>query len=179
MGAHWTPSPYADIEAALTALRTHTIYKWLKSRLPEVLKRAPPGSELEFVYVIAWHIAAAFEDRARPSVRPNWQVRADKARRVTCTAITRVLRALEQPASGLNRDQLSMLRRLLAELHRDLSAPRPKGMAAYPALEGLAYDLYRRFSIDGTNIIMAVAGAVELNCDERTARRYVSQARNS
>lgn len=179
MGTNWTPSPYADIRAALTALRTHTIYKWLESRLPDVLKRAPPGLEFDFVHVVAWHIAAAFEDRARPLARPTWRVRADKARRVTRTAITRVLRAVEQPASGLNRHQLSMLRQLLAELHRDLSAPRPKGKAAYPALEGLAYDLYRRFGIADTNIVTAVACAVELNCDERTAQRYVNQAKNS
>jgi hypothetical protein len=179
MGMEMRANPYSSAEAARRDLRVHPIYRWLAQNLSDVLRHVPendPCAEIEFVSMLARSLAFGHIEASIPRNKD----REDKRRKGARAAIARIERDIAQGTVWLAQNQLDMLEQLLNEAKATLGERRRKP-PKYPSLFGLARDL-RGLKLAKTatlEAIMAVATANDLQCDERTARRYIQEARKA
>ncbi len=175
---------FKNASAAQTALELHPIYRWLRRELPTVLKAAPGdqiGSEFRLVMLLLllryMSIAMASQENGR-----NSKARMDKRRTGAWDAIGRVEAFIVDNTITLADDKIEMLGSLLAEAKTELMRPIPKA-AKVPALQGLAYALYRQLNIADAQLLLSIATCLRVKCganiqlDKRTAERYVAKAR--
>jgi hypothetical protein len=169
------PSKFPNITAAEKALRGHRVYRWLKEYVPLAVNIATdktPFSQFRRTRTVVEHIVFA-------SALPLAPTRTDRRR----TSLHKLLERLE---GGLNDGTLRLrnmaredtLEELLAEAKELLARRQPKSVG-YPWLKQLARELCEQTGGADPKLLLQVAAVCELDCDERTAQRYVAEAKKA
>jgi hypothetical protein len=169
-------NPYADIAAAQEALRNHAVYRWLDNNLRHAVDTA--GDETPFVLFRRVRTVVESVPRIGPPPKP---ARMDKYRKTVANAVERLQESIDSGVLWFpNPAREEMLEQLLAEAKQILrGTQRRPASVKYPSLEWLAHDLYEQTGAADWRLLLEVAAVRNLDCDERTAQRYVEKARRA
>jgi hypothetical protein len=166
---------FPDLRAAEKSLRKHPVYRWLTMCVPSAVDTT--GDETAFVQfrrarIVVEHIALA-------ALPPDRSDRPDKRRKSLRAAIERIEESIGNGTLYLpNPVREEMLTQLLAEAKLRLAAKRPKSVG-YPWLKSLAEALQEQTRRAIAEVLIEVATSLGLDCDRRTADRYVKEAQQA
>jgi hypothetical protein len=165
------PSTFSAVADAENALHQHPVYQWLTKNVPSAI--ADDGDlffeRLRRLQTIVHNLPRAGSlTRGRP----------DKQRGPLLKAIARMERGLADGTLRLaNMAQEEMFKHLLSVARTPLrGAQRKPKPHAYPMLWRLAQELCEQIGKVDVSILLEVSTALGIGCDERTARRYATDA---
>lgn len=173
LGAMESPKRFSSATMARQALHAHPIHQWMNRHMPRVLQlaRADEGlGDIKLVQLLLRHLVIAWSS-------PDFSAapRTDKRRAAAYRAIERVERQMDEGVIALDQCKDEALRELLAQAKHDLASAHQKP-PKHPALRGLAFGLHRHFRIADATLLTEIASAAGIECDIRTAQRYVKEA---
>jgi hypothetical protein len=156
-------------------LHEHAFYRQLQLELPCIMSLAPKNNNLacrNFLVDLFQHYVMA------TGAEPN-KDRKDKRRIALRKDIDGLVRRLwNAPWLALDRQQILILE--LQEASKELKKPLPrqKRSVGYPELERFAQRFFGRHKITrDANLLLEFARWTGIECDERTAQRYLEDAK--
>jgi hypothetical protein len=135
--------------------------------------RHDPIVEIQFVQDLAMNIAFLVAERKQQ--KKSERDKARKARKKLRIDIERVTVRLFTGVVRLTPDRLDKLLQLLEAAKHELSIPRRKTIA----LQSFTRTFLLERGLLKAEIILEVSAFVGLPCDERSAQRYIEQAKNA
>ncbi len=174
LGALEPSRMFSSASDARDAMHSHPIYQWMRQYMPKVLATVPQDNHLGDVRLV--QLLLRYITLAHTPI--SSAVRTDKRRGAAYQAIERVERHLDNGVILLEQLKDETLRNLLAQAKHELASPRPKP-PKQAALLGLAHALKRHFGLAEASLLMDIASATGIDCDPRTAQRYVKEARKT
>lgn len=164
---------FPDVSAAEKAIADHAVYRWLKKTIPRAVD--PGGDSSPFVRLRRLHILV----HSLPSIgaRDAKPIRVSPLRETAIRAAQRLQQSIIDGVLHFpNAGHEEVFEELLEETIQILQqrAPRRRSKSVkYPALQALAHELYEKTGAVDVQLLIEIAGACNLNCDERTVRRYL------
>jgi hypothetical protein len=171
-------SQFANLAAAKEALRNNSVYRWLAEHVPRAVDTK--GDKTPFVQfrrarIVVEHMALGLTPASPVSVR------SDKRRIPLLSAIERIEHSLNDGTLSLsNMVKEEVFEKLLAEAKRSLQGrQRQPKSHGYPWIRQLAHQLSEEIGTVDWKLLLDVAAVLNPDCDERTVRRYVEEARQA
>jgi hypothetical protein len=167
-------SRFPDFEFARKTLSSDPIFCWLRKNVP--LAVSTTGDATPFVQIRRVRaVAASF---VLSSGVPREPIREDKQRKVDANAAERLLKSLDSGVLQLeNLAREELLEELLEEAIDMLRSQRKSRVHKFPGIRSLASELCQQTGYCDPRLLLEVAAALSLDCDERTAQNYAKEAK--
>ena len=168
-------SRFADLPQAREALGKNSIYRWLSKKIPLAINAENDSTP----FIQFRRVRAVAESLVFGSGLPLRPIRADKQRRSAASSAETLLQCLNSGVLSLsNMAREEFLEELLEEAVRFLqSGQRQPKAHKYPWIRRLAFELQQQTGVADAKMLLEVATALSLDCDERTAQNYAKEAR--
>jgi hypothetical protein len=173
MGTAPPANPYSDIDAARAALHAHPIHRWLSSKLPKAMQKVS-ALPLKHEFPLVWRLLSCLLLGSVPPVRSDG-ARIDKRRNSAARRLKLDLRDVRAGIISLPHAQRQAIEQFLSTQHQQLTKRRRK-IVQHPALLLIAREMALAGIVITGLLMLEVAALLELNCDARTAQRYVNLA---
>jgi hypothetical protein len=170
-------SRFPDFEVARETLTSDPIFCWLRKNVP--LAVSTTGDATPFVQIRRVRAVAA--SLVLSSGLPLEPIREDKQRKVAANAAERLLKSLDSGVLRLqNMAREEFFEELLEEAIDTLRSPQRKARVhKFPGIRSLASDLCQQTGHCDPKLLLEVAAALSLDCDERTAQNYAKEAKRA
>lgn len=176
-----TEPRYKNPGAARKALHAHPKYVWLKKSLPKLMKAKAPHFHYDVIEEF-WFIEDLIIELV--PLGPRGAKKPGRERKRMSTDIDGVIQGLLKGLVKLTPNTLDLLYQLLyaARTEAQMPVPPAKKSRGYPQIENFARSFLRthnllRETAKPVELVLEFAQLADPRCDERTAQRYVEEAR--